>query len=475
MGNGNHPEPVSGPEQGTGRPGLRLLLENGEYWLNNKGDLAILDISVRRIAERMPQARVGVLTSAPALLRAYEPGVDAICFQRGGRWPRRRRGSRPLALVGPEISGPVMNGWDWVTALPARLARRVRGESARRSTARGPALARDGGNVPDAVATASVVVAIGGGYLTDIDRFQTDRTLALLELATDRGIPTVMTGQGIGPLHDPDLLEHAARVLPRVDLIALREGVRGPDLLRSLGVPDDRVVVTGDDAVELGYSTRRDALGHDIGLCLRVAEYSPVAAARQDAVGRIVREVGAETRAGLVPLIVSEHASEDRRATLPLLEGYPNSSPPLGQFASARSLSSRVGRCRVVVTGAYHVAVFALSQGIPVVGLSTSRYYDDKFDGLAAMFGGGVELVRLDDDGLEGRLRDAVRRQWASAPQSRAALLDRAVTQIDASHAVFDRIRDMAQDRSLSTPPHPGAGPLTPTAPPDGAGKLEGP
>lgn len=485
MGNGNRPEPaseptsgpVSGPEHGTGGPEPRVLLENGEYWLNNKGDLAILDISVRRIAERLPQARVGVLTSAPALLRAYEPDVDAICFQRAGRWPRSRRAGTPLRLAGPELSGPVMNGWDAVTSLPARLARRVWGQPAPRNPARGPALARDGGTVPDAVATASVVVAIGGGYLTDIDRFQTSRTLALLELATDRGIPTAMTGQGIGPLRDPDLLEHAARVLPRVDLIALREGVRGPGLLRSLGVSDDRVVVTGDDAVELGWSTRRDALGHDIGVCLRVAEYSPVAAARQAAVGRVVREVGAETRAGLVPLVVSEHESEDRRATLPLLEGYPDAAPPLGRFASARSLSTRVGRCRVVVTGAYHVAVFALSQGIPVVGLSTSRYYDDKFDGLAAMFGTGVELVRLDDDGLEDRLRDAVRRQWAGAPQSRAALLDRAVAQIDASHAVFDRIRDLAQgrDRSPSTPPHPGAGLRTPTTPPGRAGKSEGP
>jgi polysaccharide pyruvyl transferase WcaK-like protein len=448
MGTGNRPEQVAGlapglvpgQQRSTGEPELRVLLENGEYWLNNKGDLAILDISVRRIAERLPQARVGVLTSAPALLRAYEPHVDPICFQRGGSWARRGRGSGLSGRLGPELSGPVMNGWDVVTGLPARLARRVRGAPARRGTAGPPALARDGGTVPDAVATASMVVAIGGGYLTDIDRFQTSRTLALLELATDRGIPTAMTGQGIGPLRDPDLLDHAARVLPRVGLIALREGVRGPDLLRSLGVPDDRVVVTGDDAVELGYSTRRDALGHDIGLCLRVAEYSPVAAAGRTAVGRVVREFGAETRAGLVPLIVSEHESEDRRATMPLLDGYPDPVPPLGRFASARSLSTRVGRCRVVVTGAYHVAVFALSQGIPVVGLSTSRYYDDKFAGLAAMFGTGVELVRVDDDGLEDRLRDALQRQWTGAPQSRPALLERAEDQIAASRAVFDRI-----------------------------------
>lgn len=204
-----------------------------------------------------------------------------------------------------------------------------------------------------------------------------------------------MVGQGIGPIHDPAMLEHAARVLPRVDFIALREGLRGPELLQALGVPPERVVVTGDDAVELGYSTRRRDLGTDIGVCLRVAEYSPVGAEVQKVLGRVVQDVAAESGARLVPLIVSEYDSEDRRSTMPLLTGFPDVVPPLGRFASAQSLSRRIGRCRIIVTGAYHVAVFALSQGIPVVGLSTSRYYDDKFEGLAAMFGAGVELVRL--------------------------------------------------------------------------------
>ena len=83
----------------------------------------------------------------------------------------------------------------------------------------------------------------------------------------------------------------------------------------------------------------------------------------------------------------------------------PAATPPLGRFASPWALARQVGRCRIVVSGAYHVAVFALAQGIPVVGLSSSRYYDDKFEGLAAMFGTGLELVRLDGDDVEDRLR----------------------------------------------------------------------
>ena len=37
----------------------------------------------------------------------------------------------------------------------------------------------------------------------------------------------------------------------------------------------ERVLVTGDDAIELAYHVRIDEIGSDIGLCLRVAGYAP--------------------------------------------------------------------------------------------------------------------------------------------------------------------------------------------------------
>jgi polysaccharide pyruvyl transferase WcaK-like protein len=97
-----------------------------------------------------------------------------------------------------------------------------------------------------------------------------------------------------------------------------------------------------------------------------------------------------------------------------------------------------------MVTGAYHAAVFALSQGIPVVALTSSTYYDDKFLGLAGMFGTGLELVRLDDDDLAERLPAAIRAAWARAPEARSALLTSAAEQITASRQVFERVCDLA-------------------------------
>lgn len=426
---------------------MRVLVENGEYWLNNKGDQAILDVSVQRCAERWPGARIGVLTSAPRLLQAYHPAAEPVWYERGGAW----RGRGPVGIpgvadllerLGPSRTGPLLNGWDAVVARATRVGRRSS------SPGGGAALHRDGGRLPDALAEASGVLAVGGGYLTDVDRFQAGRTLDLLEYAAARGIPTAMLGQGIGPLEDAGLRERAARILPAVGLIALREGLRGPGLLRGLGVPDDRMVVTGDDAVELGYEQHPDGLGTAIGVCLRIADYSPVAATTRAAVGRALRAAAVGHRAALVPVIISEHGAEDRRSTLPLVEGSAEVVPSPGRFTSARELIRRVGTCRVVVTGAYHAAVFAMSQGIPVVGLSSSQYYDDKFQGLADVFGCGLDLVRVGDadgTGVEERLLAAVTELWREAPELRAGLLESASHQIERSRDAFARAAELVE------------------------------
>ena len=249
-----------------------------------------------------------------------------------------------------------------------------------------------------------------------------------------------MLGQGLGPIDDPALLSRAAEVLPRVDVIALREARSGPALLEKAGVPRSRVVVTGDDAIELAHSRCPESLGHDLGVCLRVAGYSPVSARARAAVAAGLRSVADELGTDLVPVIISEFRSEDRRSTLPLVEGFERTKRPLRRFARPQDVAAQVGRCRVMVTGAYHAAVFALSQGIPVVALTSSPYYDDKFLGLAGMFGTGVELIRLDGDDLGERLAAAIRSAWVRAPEERATLLASAAEQIAVGRKTFERI-----------------------------------
>ena len=444
-------------------PAPRIIIEHSDYWLSNKGDLAMLAVTIERILTRWPHARVYVLTELPMLLRALFPEAEPLSPW-GGRAMRAPEPLRRLNMrVQPRLIGPAAVGWitarTWLRRQAASRLRRVLGRP-RRNAVRALDSQSDSGstqtpdghsprleytlppNTVDAVRKADLVLALGGGYLTDADPTQSARVLSLLEYANSLGIPTAMVGQGIGPIEDAALLSRAAAVLPEVDFIGLREGRRGADLLARVGVRPERVEVTGDDAIELSHSARSEEIGSNIGVCLRVASYSPVATDTQRTVRCAVQQVAREFRAGLVPVIISEYRSEDRHSTLPLTQGFEPVLQTPSRFAHPREVAAQVGRCRVLVTGAYHAAVFALAQGIPVVALTSSRYYDDKFLGLRDMFGGGLELIDLNADGVAHRLPEAVRSAWTHAADTRAALLRSAETQIAASRMGLDRVLD---------------------------------
>ncbi len=371
-------------------------------------------MTVHRLREHWPHARIGMLTGEPRVLRAVLPEAEPIHAGSGWQWGRGGLAGQLDQLTATKLTGPAALKWRETSEAPLRQLRgigdRLRTEAQAliglepaATISEIPPLPP----VPAAVAEADLVIAQGGGYLADNDLYQAHRTLNLLEHAQALGIPSIMSGQGIGPIRDRELLRRAAEVLPGVDLINLREGVRGPKLLADLGVPTERVEVTGDDAVEFAYRLRRAEIGADLGLCLRDSE-------RQ----RFAPEL--------------PHAVDIARG------------------GSAEEVARRVSRCRVLVTSTYHLAVFALSQGIPAVVVTDSEYSDDRSYGLADMFGAGLRVVRSGVDHLESELPQAVRELWEFAPELRDTLQQRAVEQIDSVRAGLDRVFRLVEQRPAS-------------------------
>ncbi len=419
-------------------PRPMILVEHSDYLHVNKGDVAMLDVTVRRIREQLPDARVGVLTEAAALLRIYVPDAEPVhpWGRTGWRAPARWRSWAPHSRA---VAGALVNLDLAYRRVRSSLGRRALGVlgATRSDSTEDRSVPR---NTRSALPSASLVLGLGGGYLTDVDPEQAGRLLSLAELARAEDIPAALFGQGIGPLEDPQLVGRAAEVLPHIAFIGLREGIYGPDALLRIGVPADRFTVTGDDAIELAHDVRSSEVGEGLGICLRIADYSPVTTEVQRLLATALQGVAAGMDAWLVPVQISEYHDEDRRATAPLVEGYSRVRRPLGRHSHPRDIASRISSCRVLVTGAYHAAVFALSQGIPVVGLSSSPYYDVKFQGLSAMFDGGLELVSLDPDGLDQRLRAAIATAWGRAPNVRESLLRQAREQIEESRSAYARV-----------------------------------
>ncbi len=406
---------------------MRILVEHSGYDLLNLGDVAMLQACVRRLERRWPDAEVQVVSHSPEALQALCPGTIPL---------------------GPDlVDRPV------IRSLPRRW--RLGAEQAYRTAAPLLPMRRDTApaqpqprSLRAAVQAADVVVAAGGGYLCDPMWWHGLGVLATLRGAQRLGRPTAMFGQGIGPLTIRPFARLATAVLDRLDVLTLREApsglqfledrrllptgqrdVRAEDLRAPLSITRGgaSVAVTGDDAladvmhVGSAGTRSREAL---IGVNIRVSDYSGV---REDtlpsfreAVTAVARDLGVD----LLALPVSQYSQE---ADLPAVaralshtDGQIRPRLTADPVRTPAELIRAAGRCQAVITGSYHAAVFALGQGVPVVGLSASGYYDQKFTGLRHLYPGLVQMVRLEDPDLRAQLVGAIRRAVRSPADVRA-------------------------------------------------------
>jgi polysaccharide pyruvyl transferase WcaK-like protein len=383
--------------RGTAPP--RILVDQSGYDLLNIGDAAMLQACVRRLTRIWPDAEVAVLCHDPGRLADLCP--DAVPV-RLTRWqlprPRTLRRVHLASAQAWKILGPYV-------VRPGRAG----------AADRPPRSWREG------LAWADVVVASGGGYLADTWWWHGAGVLSLLAAAQRSGKPTAMFGQGLGPLTHRSTRRQARKVLPRLDVLGLRGGATGEPLARALGVPPRVLTVTGDDAVELVDPTRPrpEPL---IGVNLRVTPYAGVTAEAAAVVGTTLRACARRHGAGLLGLPVSlAPGAEDADALRRSLDAAgPATGLVVPDVRTAADLSAAAGRCRVVVTGSYHAAVFALARGVPTVALSGSAYYDAKLGDLRALFPELAWLVPVGRDDTAALLTAAVAAAWDVGDDVRA-------------------------------------------------------
>jgi polysaccharide pyruvyl transferase WcaK-like protein len=408
----------------------------------------MLQVAVRRLRTLWPQATINVITESAYLLRLYCPEAQPIVVAgRYGRLPGFINAyvPRPIAQSVLSLRAKAWNTYPNQARLASQLIKKVShrsraGQAAPARDESAAAVALPPPQVLEAIHQSDLVVATGGGYLVDgFDHAFV--VLNTLQTAIELGKPTAMLGQGIGPVSEPTLLAKAQQVLPLVDLIALREQRASLPILKQLAVDLNRVITTGDDAVELAYQSQPADLGTGIGINLRLASYSDVQHDEVNLLRQVLHRVAAKYHAPLISLPVSQVVGEsDSQAIRQLLAGYRNTVDSWEQLSAPATLIQRIATCRVVVTGSYHAAVFALSQGIPVVGLAKSNYYKGKFLGLADQFGTGCHVVLLDDELLPARLEEALDAAWSTAKAVRPQLLAAAKQQIERGHTAYRRL-----------------------------------
>ena len=414
-----------------------ILVECGTFDLGNVGDVAMLQVAVERLRQEFPAAEIHVFTKDEERLARACAGV--VPLDPGGRdlwcedayfvgclWRLLPRG------VQRRVS-ETQDWWRgrWPTAYSTTIAARER--------VRG----RSGASVESFLRLTrrcGLYLVSGQASLADVAGDRAARILRTALLVEELGGAVALMGQGLGPLRRRDLVRLALRVLPRAILVGLREEIEGRRLLRSLGVDPSLIVMTGDDALELAHRERCAQLGTALGVHVRMAPLAIREARVVWEIQRVVFDVACREKIRLIGLPVSRHrdGTDDVATIEMLLADEPAAS--ITRAGTPAELVNAIGRCRVVVTGAYHNAVFALAQGVQVVCLSGSEYYERKFRGLKAQFPDGCEIVEMHGPGLGQRLESAITGSWSRAPEARARLLEAAMLQVASGRAAYARL-----------------------------------
>ncbi len=415
-------------------------LNSGRAEYRNLGDVAMLQVAVSRLLEMWPNSSIAVLTDSPTELERYCPGAEAL--PRAGC--RSMVGERVLfGRLYDLLPSWLVPGLHWLHRIlgsytPHLFERMIRLKlRILDPNGRGKALR----TFLHALDQCNLFVVSGAGGFADSCREWNLLTLETIKTALRRAIPVVMLGQGMGPLTDPAVLSLSRTVLPKVKLIGLRGSRGGDHLLKSLDVAAERILTTGDETVDLAYGLRSDARGSALGINLRVAAYTEVTADMIDQVRSVLQDFSREFRASLLPVPIAFHEwAGDQDSIRSLLKGIDDQSDGGLSLTSPGDIIAQIGRCRVVVTGAYHAAVFALAQGIPAVCLSTTPYYEAKFEGLKELFGDGCSIVSIGAPELKPRLSAAIASAWMSADDLRDPLLTSARNQIELSRGAYRQL-----------------------------------
>ena len=307
---------------------MRILLDQGIFDMRNTGQNALLEGAVLRITKLWPDASIGITTFAPNLMKLYFPFAEPISSTGLHSWysdPGRLftlqqniPNSLMLSILGTREklwhSGPIAKLYSILKEFKQRIrsSNSINNEISQREGVESVPFSNV--NLFDTVNGFDLLIATGSQYLTDHARDSGLMVLNRLETAMDLNIPTAMVGQGIGPISDPELSAKAKAVLPKVDLIFVREKLEAPNLLKSFGVDPSKIYVTGDDAIELVYRSRRSKIGTGIGVSVRVMPSTLVNLEETQMLGSVIKETAQKYKAQLIGLPISRsiHERDDK-------------------------------------------------------------------------------------------------------------------------------------------------------------------
>jgi colanic acid/amylovoran biosynthesis protein len=339
---------------------------------NNRGDAALLDVMIDQVRQAHPQAQIVICGFEDPVAHPEVWGTRNLGSIR--RYSADESIGRVTRILRKSLVAVV------VLALAAGLGRRPAAALCR-------ILPRELAGELSAIASADLVVSLGGGYLHGGAGLGYDLSIGFLLLplwiAERFGVPVVLGPQSFGPF--PTRFQRLAvrRVLTRAYAVSTREDISRAMLLET-GVPERVMRRDVDSAFAFTPECDRDwrgelqisATAHLIVVTMR-AYLKPAAqeAYESEMASGIEQVLRADERRFVVlaPQVTCEFQDDDDRLVhrrIAQRVGHPRLVMIDDAAVSHRDIFGLYGSADLTVATRFHSAIFSLSQCVPCVVLN---------------------------------------------------------------------------------------------------------
>jgi polysaccharide pyruvyl transferase WcaK-like protein len=419
--------------------------------MNNNGDITMLKTLLQRLRHRYIDAKIRIITNDPDGIKALDQRAEPVVVGDRRLW----QVTQALSIPNPEEK-PFLQA---AFRLDEILSRTLPDEYYALLAEITPTAYEARQGWEQALNQSDVIFLMGGGYFTDAFAEHAAHLLMTLREGIRRNVPTFIIGGGFEPISDFRLKQIASDVLPHVTAITCREALTSPGVLSSFNVAPEQFAITGDDAIEMANIACPAALGDRIGVSLRDHIYNPIDAGQYQTIRTIIERFAANKHAALQPAPISNYLPSDMDAIQRVLPENDNGNSDESVLDTPERLLTEIAHCRIMITGSYHAAVFALSMGIPSICLTRSSHYQYKMSGLLSMFGANPEkrVIALDDANFAAKLDSVIHSAWINADAERPLLLTAAKDQIKRGLAAYTQIFETIDAAHLKQQPKQNA------------------
>jgi polysaccharide pyruvyl transferase WcaK-like protein len=339
------------------------------------------------------------LLEGVARLQALMPEARLVCVANSLR--ERAEGDTP-PLSHTVIAYLAGRRNESVRLIPAPVARLIRCAllllNARRITAGRPAILLSdlGRSALRELQAADALFLSGAGAFNDFYATSVGGLWCLLiRIMSTLRKPVVASGQQVGPLSHflPRLIVRWG--LRTIDALGVREP-KSFECAVGLGVPEERIVLTGDDAWDLQPApadvARSILVRHGIDgpfIAAQVRFGSSTGWRSEDAphLGAALSRLGEDFGLPVVFVLLSHSriGNEEQDAAECVSKHMRERPAVVAEHLDAPTTKAVLGEAFLGVGISYHFCVFAASMGTPVIGMHSSPYMRHKMQGLAAL------------------------------------------------------------------------------------------